>query len=961
MMRMLTKDSLKKEFQRKPKEYWEVEIFREKGFERKRCGKCGKFFWTLDSERAVCADSTCEPYGFIGSPITRKKLDNVEAWRLFEKFFVKEGHTSVPRYPVIDRVRPDLYFTIASIQDFQRIENGNMTFIYPANPLIVPQMCLRFIDIPSVGLSGRHLTGFIMGGQHAFGHPEEGYFKDRCIELNFNFLTKHMGIPAKQLVYAEDIWAMPDFSAFGPSIETFSKGLEIVNHVFMQYQRSAKGFRELGIKVNDTGWGHERLAWFSQGTQTLYDAIFGPVLAEMKRQTGIRPDEAIFGSYAKLAGGLDISELRDKSQLDSIRKKIAASLGISLEELKSQVEPMQAVYAIADHTRTLLFAMADGGIPSNVGGGYNLRVLLRRSLSFINEFNLDLDMVRIAGLHAKFLKPMYPELGEGITALEKIMPIERQKHSSILDNARKVAEAITQKKEKLGEEKLLQLYESHGITPEIISRFARVDIPLNIYAKITQRHEAGVKAQEELEAEKIDTAGLEPTELLFYKDQEMREFDATVLKVIGARIVILDRTCFFAETGGQEADHGDLGGCRVYDVKKAGNVVLHYVEKPQFKHGQNVGGKIDWDRRMQLTRHHSAIHTIHGLVKKVLGSHASQAGTHKSADKAHIDVTHYRAIEGAESERLEQLANGLVEKGVPITRTWYPRPEAEKKFGINIYTGGFVPGRDVRIVEIHGEDVEACGGTHCSSTKDIGRIVVIGTERIQDGVDRIIIKAGPAAERYMAECHAKLGNMIKMVEYNSNAKISTVDMDGAHRILKEAAEAFSVPLDQVEATVKRFLGEIEAMQGELEKISPGHKTLEQYFAHTKPAGITEALGHIFAFWKHLKKEMDSLRREFSGRVAGTLAGKMKDGRLAETIRADRKTLIEIASQVIAANKNATIILANPDGDVVVMSNREDSGKLAREICHKAGGSGGGRPELGQGKADPEKLAKVLKS
>ncbi|RLJ06455.1 MAG: alanine--tRNA ligase, partial [Candidatus Aenigmatarchaeota archaeon] len=231
---MLTKEGLKKEFEKNWKKHYEVELFREKGFIRKKCPNCGKNFWTLDPDRKLCGDPPCENYGFIGKTITKGKWDYIETWKQFEKFFVKEGHTSIPRYPVIDRWRPDLFFTIASIQDFQRLDQGNMVFEYPANPLVVPQVCLRFNDISNVGVTGRHHTSFIMSGQHAFGYPKEGYFKDRCMELNFGFLHRVMGIPETEITYIEDLWTMPDFSAFGPSIEAFSKGLELVNHVFMQ-------------------------------------------------------------------------------------------------------------------------------------------------------------------------------------------------------------------------------------------------------------------------------------------------------------------------------------------------------------------------------------------------------------------------------------------------------------------------------------------------------------------------------------------------------------------------------------------------------------------------------------------------------------------------------------------------------------------------------------------------------
>jgi alanyl-tRNA synthetase len=310
---MLSKELLKKEFSKNWQEYYEVELFKREGYERKTCKGCGRPFWTCDSERELCSDSPCTDYGFINNTITKGKWDYVKTWKLFEKFFEKNGHSSIPRYPVVDRWRPDLYFTIASIQDFQRLDNGNMNFVYPANPLVVPQVCLRFPDIQNVGVTGRHLTSFVMSGQHTFGHPDQknSYFKDKCIDLNFGFLHGEMGIPKEELVYQEDIWAMPDFSAFGPCMETFSQGLELVNSVFMQYQKSGDWFKELDMKVIDVGWGHERLVWFSNGTPASYDSLFGPVTDKLKKKAQLKTDEKLFDRYSKIAGSLDLGEVKD--------------------------------------------------------------------------------------------------------------------------------------------------------------------------------------------------------------------------------------------------------------------------------------------------------------------------------------------------------------------------------------------------------------------------------------------------------------------------------------------------------------------------------------------------------------------------------------------------------------------------------------------------------------------------
>ena len=403
---MLTKQIVKKEFEKEPDKYWGVEIFKEKGFVRKQCEKCGKFFWTLQQDRKVCPDQPCSNYEFIGKTITKVKWDYIEAWKEFEKFFVKNGHTSIKRYPVVSRWHPKLFFTIASIQDFQRIEPTGVVFEYPENPLIVPQISLRFNDIPNVGITGKHMTCFQMSGQHAFNDETgRGYWKDKCIELNFNFLTKVMGIPEQEVIYVGNIWAMPDFSAFGPCIESFSKGLEIVNSVLMQFKATDSGFAELPIKVIDVGWGHERLPWFTQGTPTVYEVAFGPVIEKLMKATGIEYDKKFFAKYSRFAGSLDIDEVPD---IKLARINLAKQLKTSVDEIERKIAPLEVMFAVADHTKTLVFAITDGGIPSNVGGGYNLRVVLRRALSFIDKFKLNLKLEDVAFWHIDYLKKIFP-------------------------------------------------------------------------------------------------------------------------------------------------------------------------------------------------------------------------------------------------------------------------------------------------------------------------------------------------------------------------------------------------------------------------------------------------------------------------------------------------------------------------------------------------------------------------
>ena len=864
---MLTKPAIKKQFAKDWKKHYQIELFKQKGFIRKTCSNCKKNFWTLDPERVTCADSTCQSYDFINNTITKKKWDYIGMWKEFERFFKKEGHTSIPRYPVVDRWRPDLYFTIASIQDFQRIENGKMAFEYPANPLIVPQVCLRFPDIPNVGITGRHLTSFVMSGQHAFGYPKDGYFKDRCIELNFKFLNNVMGIPEKELVYTEDVWAMPDFSAFGPCMETFSRGLELVNSVFMQFQsKDRKTYTDLPMKVIDVGWGHERLVWFSNGTAAAYDSLFGPVTKKMKTLSNIEIDENAFEKYSIIAGNLDMDEVSDieKAKLDA-----AKSINLTVPQMMKTVEPMQALYAVADHSRTLLFAISDGAIPSNVGGGYNLRAILRRALNFIDRYNFNFTIHDIASWHADYLEPMFPELKENIDNVKKIVTIEEKKYKKTMHRSKRIVANILKKQTKFSEPKLTELYESHGITPELIEKVASetsidIHIPGDFYVQIARKHESGTTKTKKTY---IETTGLSPTTSLYYESQNP-DFTAKIQKIIDNKWLILDRTAFYPTGGGQDHDTGTINKHEVLNVIKTDNIILHELKDTKnFKTGDTIHGLINMERRKTLTQLHTATHVLGGALRQVLGPHIWQAGAHKSVQGARLDITHYDNLTEEEIKQVEKSANKIIKENIEINTKNLPRSEAENKYGFIIYQGGASPGKTIRTIKIGSYDVEACGGTHVKSTKEIGSIKIQKTHKIQDGVVRIEFVAGnliknietkkdtlakqiteelgsknideaPNASKTLFNewktlrklnkqlfYFAKTNNteaIEKMRETYNNIKTktqdhATPDMSDPGKAIKKTAETLKVQEDHIINTIKRFKKETETFRKQIEK------------------------------------------------------------------------------------------------------------------------------------------------
>ena len=956
---MLTKESLKREFSKKWKEQYAVDIFMEKGFMRRTCPECGKHFWTLDPDRKLCGDPPCGRYEFIGKPITKRRWDYVQAWKEFERFFKSNGHVSVPRYPVVDRWRPDLFFTIASIQDFQRIDKGNIVMEYPADPLIVPQVCLRFPDITNVGITGRHHTSFIMGGQHSFGN----YWKDRCIELNFRFLTDVMGIPERELIYTEDIWSMPDFSQFGPCLETFSRGLELVNSVFSQYTARGKSYVELPQKVIDVGWGHERLVWFSQGTHTGYDAVFGPVIKWMKARTGLK-ESKLFDRYSVLAGSLNFGEVRN---IRKVREEIAKRLGVSVRHMNEVIEPMQALYTIADHTKTLLFAVTDGSIPSNVGGGYNLRVVLRRALSYLNDHGFDFTLEKIADLHSRHLRPLFPELGRGLDVFSKIITVEKERYEKTMEKATGIVHQ--ELKKGLTKNTMVKLYTSHGITPELIEKVAtdqkkEIKIPDDVYSGITSEHMA--KEKEDLGV-KINVKGIPPTKLMYYENPYGKKFRAKVIRKTGDWIM-LDKTYFYAEGGGQLSDYGIMKSgsitFNVEDVQKIGDVIVHKVRG--LREAESVHGEIDWERRSILMKMHTGTHLIAGAARRVLGPHIWQAGAKKGLETSRLDLTHYKPFTQQELERIEKTANDAIRRRIPVKAEFMPRSEAEKKYGFVLYQGGASPGKTMRVVNVRGFDVEACGGTHVTNTEEIEMIKIVRSERIQDGVNRLVFACGEAAKRHMLQQEDIYKKVAKTLASLSSAMRPVPRPDTAE--LLTVADVFSVDTDKLLRTAERFVTEIRKDHEELnrlrKKINHDEISLEEepFFKKFMKGvrSVTDQSRFVFEIWKQQKKEMEKYLSGAAAEKAESLLAKEKDGRIFDVVSGERKELLETANELLRLSPKATIILANPSGDIIVMTRKGNAGKTLKNICKKTNGRGGGSKELAQGKVDLSKLIKVMK-
>jgi len=890
-------------FSSNPDRYYRVSLFDELGFVRKKCTICKKFFWTLDTTRNFCPDH--EKYSFIGKPPTKKRLDYVNAWKETESFFRRNDHEIVRRYPVVCRWREDLYFTIASIVDFQRIVGNQVVFELPANPLVVPQMCLRFNDIENVGLSGRHYTGFCMIGQTCNADAPGGYWKDRCIDLDFGMLTKGLGIRAEDITFVEDVWM--GAGAFGYSLEFFVRGLELGNAVFTEFEGNENDYRIMPNKIIDMGAGLERFSWITMGTPTSYDCCFGPVIGKLVDMTGTDTDPEVLNRYFESVSlnledktGSSSNSTNSGRNIQDLKLLIAKEMKIPREQLSAVVAPYEAIYTICDHIRTLVFAISDGALPSNVGGGYNLRVILRRALSILERLGWKniISVQDIAELHIDYLKQIYPELEEHRHDVMTILRLESSRYSSSRERMNSVAMSLkaNKKGKELTVDDLIRLYESDGITADFLMEQGIIqNVPSTFYTRLADLHTSQASSQVSKPISGLE--GLPPTKLLYYQDESIRHFQAKVLKVIGEKYIILDQTAFYPRGGGQEPDTGEIEGIKVTEVTKQADVVVHSVEGEgrMPTEEQIVQAVVNGRRRDLITKHHTATHVLNSASRNTLGSWVWQNSAFKDESYGRLDITHHSAITREEVKKIERIANRTIRENHPVIIKTYDRGDAEQHFSFRIYQGGTVPTSNVRIVNIEGWDIEACGGTHVKSSGEIGLLKIVKSERIQDGVVRLEFVAGEAAVNYMQELDSQLASIAQTLG-SSREKIT---------------ESFGKAMQETESAKKKLRSILRVVSGQIAKsVSEQAKKLD--------SGI-----HLYTTYD---EELDEDYHIAIGEKAIDLD----------------KYLVYLA--LISKGQGIRVIVFAGEA----ASNKIKASAIAKQISNMLGGSGGGDKRFGQG-------------
>ena len=922
----------------------DLAVFHENGYLRKQCIITGLWFWTTDQSRETCGDTAEDEYSFIGAPLIqgypmRGKALKDAMRETFLNFFEEKQHTRVDPYPVLARWRDDIHLTIASIADFQpHVTSGEVE--PPANPLTISQPCIRLTDVDAVGRSGRHLTTFEMMAHHVFNRPDEGrmyYWMEECVRYCHELMTEALGIEAKEITYVENPWCGGGNA--GAAVEVIVGGLELATLVFMNMEEHPDGdielkgdtYREMPLQIIDTGYGLERFCWAAAGTPTIYESIYPETtawlkdLAQFSNITKQWPElnlDALLGEMSRLNGIMNIEPGVDADELRAtfLRRLSERGVKVSAEQFSAVTEPLAKIYAIPDHLHALCNMLGDGLVPSNAKAGYLARMLARRTLRLRDELELSVSLAELARHHIEVNlgDAMMKQTHDGLLG---ILELEESRYGEMLRKGGNVINTqlkqLPKDAERIPDEILFNMNDSHGLAPDMAVNLARnagwssVSVRTGFAAEMAERHaKMAKKAAQSVEAKPLveHVPSLPSTQLLYYDDVQQQEFDASVLAclpLIGDDLpegathgIILDKSCFYPEGGGQEGDHGalktDSNQCNVIDTRKVDEHVLHLVDGT-FETGDLVHGSIDWKRRKQLMDHHTAVHIVGGAARQVLGPHIYQAGANKSTEMARLDITHFNRLTRGDLDAIEALANDVLVQVQRTEKTELNRKDADKKYGFDLYQGGAPKGSSIRILRIADHDIQACGGTHHDEPGQIGSIRIVRSSAVQDGVERLHIVAGQAALKYAS------------------------DQD---QILRQISEMYGVPNAELPRTSERFYNEwkdqrkrIESLEAEIVRLRTSGGGSDSQELDGVRIVIMEAHGNL----KKMTKMLKELTLDANLPTLAVLGSKEGGGKL----------MIAVTENTIAAE-------------------RYDAVALLREIAPHIRGGGGGRPTLAQG-------------
>ena len=845
----------------------------------------------------------------------------------FLEFFAAQGHQKVPSSSLVPADDPTLLFTNAGMNQFKDVFLGADKRNYTR--AVSSQRCVRaggkHNDLENVGYTARHHTFFEMLGNFSFGD----YFKAEAIQFAWTFLTQQLGLPKEKLlvtVYSEDdeayniwatqigvpeekiiristsdnFWSMGDTGPCGPCSEIFydhgehiwggppgspeedgDRFIEIWNLVFMQFNRQADGTMEPLPKPSiDTGMGLERISAILQNVHSNYEIdIF----------------QALIKSAAEIVGTTDLS---DKS-----------------------------LRVIADHIRSCGFLICDGVMPSNEGRGYVLRRIIRRAVR--HGYKLGANDIFFYRLYTALVEQMgdaYPELKTQQVMVEKVLRVEEEQFSRTLERGMQLLNNAIEQLEgdTIDGETVFKLYDTYGFPADLTADVAREK-----QLKIDEAgFEAAMQAQRE-RAQKASNFGADYNEML--KSEQVSEFtgydhefgNAEILELFvngepvetlndGQQgVVILTQTPFYAESGGQAGDKGQLitpnGVLEVQDTTKLGKAIAHHVSaQTQVNLGDRVEARIDSVRRQAIKLNHSATHLLHAALKKVLGSHVNQKGSLVEAERLRFDFSHFEGVSKDELTEIEQQVNNEV-RANHVLRTQNMALEDAKASGAQALFGEKYDD-EVRVVSMGDYSIELCGGTHVKQTGDIGLFRIVSEGGIAAGVRRIEAVTGAAALAY--------------------TQAQTAQLQALAGQLKTEPSQLSERIDAMQEQQKALEKQLTAMKQKLAS-QAGNDLMAGVQEISGAKALISVLEGVEA--KSLREMVDGLKNQLGSGI--------------------------VVLGVPAENKVSLIVGVTKD-----LTGKIKAGELVNYVAQQVGGKGGGRPDMAQaGGSQPENLTKALDS
>ncbi|OGU60107.1 MAG: alanine--tRNA ligase [Ignavibacteria bacterium GWF2_33_9] len=827
----------------------------------------------------------------------------------FLKFFEEKNHRIVSSAPVVPHGDPTLLFTNAGMNQFKDVFLGTGSREY--SRAVDTQKCIRVSgkhnDLEEVGVDTYHHTLFEMLGNWSFGD----YYKEEAIEWAWELLTEVWKLDKERLyatVYRTDdeaydiwkkflpesriqrfdekdnFWEMGETGPCGPCSEIhYDKTpgmtggslvnagspdvIEIWNLVFIQYNRNSSGVLEpLKYKHVDTGMGFERIVSVIQGKPSNYDTdVFMPIISEISKMCGIAYPE----------------DIKDKNGI--------------------------AMRVIADHLRTLSFAIADGALPGNDGRGYVLRRILRRASRYARNLGFKEPIVyKLVDILIETLGDVFPEIVSERKTIERVIRGEEESFLATLERGLAIFEEIASKPESLknncisGLDAFL-LYDTFGFPLDLTQLIARergmsVDVE-DFERNMELQKERSRAARKSHAAEVSSITGDYVTEFTGYNEFESK---GKILFVEDDKVV-LDKTPFYAESGGQISDTGTLliGGdsYKVKDVQKIGNFRVHICDRnvePLI--GQDAVAKIDIDRRKKIMRNHSATHLLHEALRQILGNHIKQAGSLVHPDYLRFDFNHFEKVSPENIRKIEKIVNRKIFEEIAVDIQEHTIEEAKKNSKVKMFFGDKY-GDVVRVLTMDPNfSIELCGGTHVKNTADIGFFKITTETAISAGVRRIEAITGPGIEDY-------IDNLLSIISDKNHEKAELLDK-----------------IKQLEKEVSSF--KLEQMTSGVDEILANAKNFENIKVATAEIPDTD---------------MDSLRN--LGDELRNKLGKTGIGLLA-TISGDKVQLCCVVTDDL--------------------KNKFPAGKLIGSAAKFLGGGGGGKPHMATaGGKDVAKLPELL--